>query len=239
MIKIIKKLGICLCVMGIICLMTACGSQKETKIDIKQSSSAKEITATATENKELQKVEKTSKEKDVQNTPDATRSSVEEVVVYVCGAVKNPGVYSLIGNCRMVDAVKAAGGTQKDADLNVLNLAQYVSDGQMIRIPVKGENIDSFSSESLTGDKEDTSLQSFADGSKKQGNAGESGGKVDLNTADETVLMTIPGVGQSKADAIINYRKEHGRFESIEEIMQISGIKEASFEKMKPYICVK
>lgn len=158
------------------------------------------------------------------------------VVVYVCGAVNAPGVYMLNGSPRMKDAVEMAGGMSPEADEDILNLAQYISDGQMIRIPYVGE-ADSYE-EWSRGQQTEEGTSKSADGSQTGSGTAESQ-LVNINEADVQQLMTIPGIGQSKAEAIIRYREEFGRFEEIEDIMQVSGIKESSFAKMKNYICVR
>lgn len=147
----------------------------------------------------------------------------QPIVVYVCGAVNVPGVYTLAPSSRMSDAVAAAGGMSPQADANVLNLAQFLTDGQMIRIPLQGE------------------VLALEDGSQagESQSGQDSDGKININTADAAQLMSIPGVGQAKADAIIRYRKEQGAFQSVEDIMQVEGIKEGSFAKMKDYICTE
>ena len=151
--------------------------------------------------------------------------SDEPVVVYVCGAVNCPGVYTLQAPARMADAVAAAGGMTLQADGNVLNLAQFLTDGQMIRIPLQGEV-------SVLADQNgDAAGETRTEQSKD--------GRVNINTADSAQLMTIPGVGQAKADAIIRYREDQGRFQKAEDVMQVEGIKEGSFSKMKDYICVE
>lgn len=150
------------------------------------------------------------------------------IVIYVCGAVNAPGVYELSVGSRAADAVEAAGGMREDAQSDVWNLAQEVVDGQQIRIPYIGEEASA------------ENMNQGAEGSET-GNADASGagGRININTADAKELMTIPGIGQAKADSIINYRQERGAFSSVEEIMQIEGIKEGVFEKIKEYICVK
>lgn len=158
------------------------------------------------------------------------------VVVYVCGAVNAPGVYILNGSPRMKDAVEMAGGMSPEADEDILNLAQYISDGQMIRIPYVGE-ADSYEEWSRSQQTLEGASKS-ADGSQTGSGTTESQ-LVNINEADVQQLMTIPGIGQSKAEAIIRYREEFGRFEEIEDIMQVSGIKESSYAKMKAYICVR
>ena len=142
--------------------------------------------------------------------PGDFSSEIDVICVYVSGAVKNPGLYELEYNSRVNDAVSAAGGFKKKADKDGLNLAAFLSDGEHIHISVK---------EKLHTDNEESS-------------------RVNINKADKEELMTIPGIGESKADAIIKYRDENNGFDSIEEIMNISGIKEGVFSKISEYISI-
>lgn len=160
------------------------------------------------------------KERGEETLTESTDSEKEEqpqekIFVYVCGAVERPGVYELDPNQRVCDALKAAGGLTGDAAQEALNQAEPLSDGQMIRV--------------LTTQEEQQS--------KEQAQEAESG-LVNLNTADADTLMRLPGIGASKAEAILAYRKEHGGFQSIEELMQISGIKEGVYNKIKASITV-
>lgn len=154
-----------------------------------------------------------------ENTGDLTETETdtEEIAVFICGAVNNPGVYYLDTNARVYEAVEAAGGFQKDADTEWLNQAGYLADGQKLQIFTRKE----------------TSQMVLTDAQ-----AGPNAGLVNLNTADRDSLMTLPGIGASKADAILDYRREQGEFQTIEDIMQISGIKEAVFSKIKDQITV-
>lgn len=152
--------------------------------------------------------EKVSKENQVIDT-DSTPEPTK-VVVYVCGAVCKPGVYHLKENARIQDAIQKAGGFRKNADKLSLNLAEKVKDGQQIKIESKNAT---------------------------ENSAGNDG-KVNINKATREELMTLSGVGQSRADAIIQYRTKQGSFTSIEDIMKISGIKKGLFEKIQSLITV-
>ena len=153
-------------------------------------------------------------------------SEVPDVTVYVCGAVKYSGVYSLKGKPRVVDAIEAAGGMDEFADTEYINQAQPLADGQKIYVPTKEET------EKLIPDTSDRFICGEADVT------GNTGGKVNINTAGVTELTSLPGIGQAKAELIIEYRNSNGRFESIEDIMKISGIKEGMFNKIKDKICI-
>lgn len=132
-----------------------------------------------------------------------------DIYVYVCGAVNREGVYKLPVGSRIYEAVEMAGGFREDAATAEVNQAEVLQDEARIYIPTYAETI---SAEE------------------------ENDGKINLNKATKEELMTLPGVGEAKADSIIQYRNEHGGFKSIEEIMQISGIKEGLFEKIKDLI---
>lgn len=134
------------------------------------------------------------------------------IYVYVCGQVKSPGVYELLPNDRIIDAVKAAGGVTDTAAADRLNLAAFVTDGDKIYVPDMSETINQ------TG--EDTS------------------GLVNVNTADVSELMTLPGIGEAKATSIIQYREGHGAFSSIESLQEVPGIKSGVYEQIKALITV-
>lgn len=152
------------------------------------------------------------------------------IAVYVCGAVNCPGVYELSASARVYQAVEAAGGFRDDADQEWVNQAQFLQDGGKIRIYTRLET-DQMRQEGL---EEGSMLPEGQDAQTEQ--AGES--SVNLNTATREELMTLPGIGEAKADAVIAYREENGGFSSPEEIMNISGIKEAVFSQIKDRITV-
>lgn len=150
--------------------------------------------------------------------PSSQSESLQEATddeyyyIFVCGCVENPGVYKLTPGSRIFDAIEMAGGVRNDADITVINQAERISDGQKIYIPQYGEQ---------KADTEDNDS-----------------GLININLADIDKLMTLPGIGESKAKAIINYRNENGKYNRIEDIMNISGIKDSAFNKIKDYICV-
>lgn len=128
------------------------------------------------------------------------------VFVHVCGAVVAPGVYELPDGSRVCDAVEAAGGFDEIADTESVNLVELLEDSEQIRIAYIGEN------------------------------EAEDSGLIDINQADVSLLCEIPGIGESRAEAIVSYREEYGKFTEPEELMQVPGIKEGLFAKMLPYI---
>ena len=146
--------------------------------------------------------------------------STENIFVYVCGAVQKPGVYELLPGQRICDAIAAAGGLSEQAAGDSLNQAEVLSDGQMLRVLTTEE------AAAATVQPGQETAESSRDG------------RVDINTADASALMSLPGIGQSKADAIVAYRNEHGAFKAPEELMNISGIKEGVYQKIKDSIKV-
>lgn len=158
-----------------------------------------------------------------------TQSDVENDVcyVYVCGAVQESGVYVLKSGERIYEAIAQAGGLTEDAAAAVVNQAEVVSDGQMIYVPTK-EEADAGIFPEAEATAESVSDQESA-----------SDDRVNLNTASESELMMLPGIGESKAQAIISYRTQHGAFLAVEDIMNVDGIKEGMFNRIKDSIKVK
>ncbi len=182
-------------------------------------------------------------------TENNASSEENVIVVHVCGAVNAPGVYTLAAECRVWDAIDAAGGFSEDADTNYLNLAGTICDGQKVYVPTTGE-VDSLAESGWNAleaaqseAKRNASNPATSDNQNARkpdlATVGEvKNQRVNINTADQAALTGLPGIGEAKAKSIIAYRTEHGRFSSIEEIMEISGIKEAVFSKIKDYITV-
>lgn len=135
--------------------------------------------------------------------------------IHVVGAVANPGVYQLAPGSRAEQAVQAAGGFTAKADTQAINLAAQLADGAKITVPEIGEAFDSL-----------------------ERSTGISGILVNLNTATIEELMTLPNIGQERAELIIKYRIDQGGFKSINEIQEVSGIGPATFEKIKDMITI-
>lgn len=145
-------------------------------------------------------------------------ASREEMLIYVhvCGAVNAPGLLTLPAGSRAWDALEKAGGFAKDADQNFINLAAFLTDGQKLYVPKVGEVEETYGAPGTLG------------GTKK----------VDLNLADEAKLQTLPGIGSSRASAILKYRRENGGFQSVDELLQVPGIKEGLYEQIKDLVTV-
>ena len=145
-------------------------------------------------------------------------ANIKQVTVDISGRVQNPGVYTVPEGSRLNDIIERAGGLLDDADLDAINRAENVQDGQKLYIPQNGEE-----SPNVAGQESQTA---------------SSGGKININRADSTELQQINGVGPATAEKIIEYRKVNGRFNSIEDIQNVSGIGEKTFEKIKDSITV-
>lgn len=171
-----------------------------------------------------------------EKTENIETNDSQSFVVYVSGYVNNPGVYELSAGSRVIDAIDAAGGYSKEAYDNYLNLASLISDGQMIYVPSE-EEVESGSIERGVASGADGSGVGGVTGGNGGGNSSGSGALVNINQASKEELMTLPGIGESKADKIIAYREENGRFSTPEGIMEISGIKDGLYNKIKDKIC--
>ena len=166
------------------------------------------------------------------------------IYVHVCGAVENPDVYELPVGSRVYEAVQAAGGFSEDADLNYVNQAQKLSDGVKLVIPtleqtqaiaLEGDNGDVVG---IVGIQDGDGGQESMSPSAGAGQSDASDGRININTASEAELCNIPGIGAVRAAAIVAYRQEKGGFASVEDIMNVSGIKEGTYEKIKDSIKV-
>lgn len=179
------------------CLICGCATEEMTELeeaDVSEGSGSEEKEQEAQEN---------------------TKEKIEEIYVYVCGAVNAPGVYRLPAGSRVYEAIEAAGGMNESAAAEALNQAERLSDGQQVYMPGRAETAGPTA------------------GSAAGGAGMQEDGKVNLNSAGKEELMTLSGIGEVKAESIIRYREEHGRFQSVEELKQIEGIKEGLFNRIK------
>lgn len=171
---------------------------------------------------------------------DASSEEAKTLVVHICGAVSAPGVYELPAGSRIIDAVEAGGGFLPEADEACCNLAEEIVDGCQIYIMTKSESCADGQTEKKAGiqTSPDSDMQTTDRNVRSNSTTVLKNGLVNLNTADVAALMTLPGIGESRAKAIISYREQHGAFAKIEDIMKISGIKQAAFSKIKDKITV-
>ena len=235
--KIRKRIFLGISLIILLCGLAGCGAKESISLEeipgetqAKQDGETHE-TAVANEVDSGEKVSKTEA-----GNESGTASVPEMLSVYVCGAVNTPGVYELPVGSRLYQAIDEAGGMREDADRNYLNLAMELLDGQKLQVPTQEEV--------RAGAIEAETIGNISGNTSKSGTSGSSGtsasgsGLVNINTADETLLMTLPGIGEAKAESIIAYRQENGAFGKIEDIMNIPGIKQAVYEKIKDAICV-
>lgn len=137
-----------------------------------------------------------------------------DVFVHVAGAVGKPGLYRFPEGMRVADAIEAAGGPAARADLDAINLADLLTDGLKIHVPLRGR------------------MPVIAT------TPSSSPGPVNLNTADQIALETVPGVGPVTATAILQHRTEIGRYDSVEQLLDVTGIGPATLEALRPYVTV-
>lgn len=149
-------------------------------------------------------------------------SAAARVTVHVVGRVKHPGVLTLAGGSRVGDALDEAGGAASGADVSALNLARPLVDGEQVRVPAPGE----------------TPVAPVPGPTAPPGVPATGAGQVNLNTADPATLETLPGVGPVLAQRIVEWRTEHGRFTTIEELGEVSGIGEKTFEQLSSKVTV-
>lgn len=143
------------------------------------------------------------------------------ILVHVAGAVRRPGLYEMTAGARIADAIDLADGPKPTADLSALNLAEPLTNGQKIEVPRKGEEVEVSAPSAPVAGSPTTPVPA---------------GAININSADQVTLETIPGIGPVTAQAIIAYRTEIGSFTSIEQLLEVSGIGPATLESMRPYV---
>ena len=158
------------------------------------------------------------------------------IIVHVSGAVNQPGIVELSENSRIADAIERAGGLKDEACIDEINLAYMIEDGIKIHIPT----IEEQKKKDEDGDKTENSNLYITGESKttEKNNNQKKTGKININSATQEELETLPGIGPTIALKIINYRKENGKFKSIEDIKEVSGIGESKFNSIKDMISV-
>lgn len=157
-----------------------------------------------------------------------------EIKVYIIGCVNKPGVVTLIKGQLIIDAINAAGGATEDADLKSVNLVYKLKDNVMLRIK-------SIEEASVIASEAGTGVQIIGDSAGTVMFAieeGIAGGLININSATDKELDTLPGIGLSTAKDVINYREKNGPYKSINDIMKVSGIKDSRFEKIKDFITI-
>ena len=175
-----------------------------------------------------------------------TNEETNKIVVHVSGAVNQEGIVELQENSRISDAINIAGGLKENADTKHINLAFKLEDGMKIYIPTIEETKEQNTQIQNQNRIDETSkyvTSSSGVVQEEQTNAQQSeqkkNEKININTATQTELETLPGIGPATSLKIISYREENGKFETIEEIKEVSGIGDAKYENIKDLICVK
>jgi len=167
---------------------------------------------------------------DISENNPVMQIEIPPVIIHIAGAVKNPGVYQLKSTDRIVDAVKIAGGATEEANLDLINLAALLKDGQKIIVPYK--------TYSGTGEEINTNTYNYVESVYSSSSVSTSA-KININTANANMLQTLPGIGPVLSERIIEYRNQNGLFGVIDDIKDVSGIAEKKFEGIKDLICVQ
>ena len=182
-------------------------------------------------------IENTSEEEienvlEVAQTNTTKETEEKNIFVHIAGCVQKEGMLELSSNSRIADAIEKAGGLTQEADLSDINLAYLLEDGMKIYIPNQNERQENNEKTENTAKTENTPSMQIQDTSTKQD-------VININTATQEELDTVPGIGPATAAKIIAYKKEKGKFNNKEEIKEVSGIGEAKYEKIKEYISIK
>lgn len=204
-------------------MMTSKSARQSNVGDIVQeTTNAKlERKETSTETKKKQQKEETESQKNLAS------EELEFLTVDVKGAVKNPGIYQLKKTSRINDAIQKAGGLTTDADSKSINLAQKLTDEAVIYVAAMGENVTNAASNNGQTLTKDTN-----------GTAEQKGNKVNLNKANLSDLQSISGIGQKRAQDILDYREANGKFNSVDDLKNVSGVGAKTLEKLKEYVTV-
>ena len=165
----------------------------------------------------------------------------DKICVYITGEIKNTGVYYLKKESRIIDVINMAGGATEKADLSKINLAYILEDGMKVNIPNKEELNDNSNFEFITKSHEDTIQNNVNENSQNKDliSSKKETNKININNATQTELETLPGIGPSTALKIIEYRKENGKFNNIEDIKNVSGIGDNKYDAIKELITIK
>ena len=209
----------------IVVVLSACGKSTSAYLEAEQGSECSTQLQTESQMQDTQQEEAVvSKDNQALSEAESSAKGDKLIYVYICGSVKNAGVYALPEGSRLIDLFHKAGGLTKQAAMEYWNQAQILEDGQMYYVPTKEE-----------AKAYQISVSDQYEGAQ---NSDVSDEKININTASKEQLMQIPGIGEAKAQAILAYREREGAFSCIEDVMQVEGIKDGVFEKIKNYIKV-
>lgn len=251
-----------LCFLFTICMLTGCGSESEPLSGLRQEAASDngkaedeaargedsgepvseypEAAETVTDSRQGTGVGEP-QSADAVNMED--QAETEMICVHVCGAVKSPGVYELAAGSRFYEAVEAAGGFSETACQDYLNMAAPLADGSRLEIPTL-EAVKEREESEKAGNGGQTEYSYYTLPEKEEAAGGEStetptDGLVNINTADIAGLCNLPGVGEGRAKAIIEYREKQGGFQKKEDIMEVSGIGEKMYARMEAYLTIE
>ena len=210
-----KILKVCVVILCLLCGIAAC--KNDDKV-VEEALVPVESEKPDTE-QQKQKDSKTPEE------PEHPKESVQRIYVYVCGAVRNPGVYEMTEGDRVTHAIMKAGGSTDNAAADFLNQAAVLEDGQKVYVPTE-EEADQFEQSGLSGGEDGFGTE-------------QKSGKININKASREELMSLKGIGESRADDIIAFRESNGGFKNIEDIKKIEGIKDKVFQQIEDQITVK
>ena len=168
---------------------------------------------------------------DISENNPTIQKEVPPLIIHITGAIKNPGVYQLKSTDRIVDAVKIAGGETEEANLDLINLAALLKDGQKIIVPSKMYN--------ENGEEINKNIDNNAEAMYSSSSSGSASGKININTANAATLQTLSGIGPVLSERITEYRNQNGFFGAIDDIKDVSGIAEKKYEGIKDLICVQ
>ena len=216
------------CILVIILLMGGIGifvftQNQETEIDLSQ----------LVDNVQNENVSNPSGENTEENINQIKEEHKETIIVHITGEVKNTGIITLEKGARIADAIKKAGGETKQADLNEVNLAYELQDGQQIYIPNKKDKIENKEKMYITSESGNNVIKQDVSSNNKGVNK-----KVNINTANQSELEALPGIGESIAGRIIEYREQNGKFQKIEDLQNVKGIGDSKFAKIKELVTV-
>lgn len=224
-------LAIVIMMITIIGIIVICINYKSeyTSIDMLEEMEENLVHENTEEGKSVNHVENKS-----QNT-EGTGDNEEIIAIHITGEVKKPGIIYLKKGARIVDAIKEAGGATKNANLDRVNLAYILSDGQKIYIPNKNEKDEG--KEYIIANSGENILLEEGNSNTRESLKGVDG-KVNINDAKQTELETLPGIGPSLAQRIIEYRENNGKFQKIEDLQNVKGIGDSKYSNIKDNVCI-
>ena len=217
----------------VVCILFGC--QKKDTLLLTEMQEVTEQETVSDESADTEEVAES--EKEVSLSADdvfepASDVEIPKIMIHICGAVNHPGVYEFEEGDRICQAIEKAGGFTSEADEDLLNQAQKLADGMQLVIPTK-EEADKARTEG-SGAQEYLRYEETVSGTDST----DGNGLININTATEEMLCTLPGIGSEKAKSIIAYRAKNGNYKKIEDIMNVAGIKTGMFDKIKDKIIV-